>query len=697
MYLVGEKSSSTSSIDDNNQAGPQNSSSETVTPNHKSRWSKKRKRNSKPSSLSLNGSDESVCENPDHESFSRKASPIPWTCDLHKEFVKAVFEIGIEESSPAVIGEQMITKNNYNIALPKDDEDSAKSLLPKHNPVAMAAALASMDDTKQKPAVENLPEEAEYYKRELTGERLKSHLQKMRKQRGREKEAFLGDYHRFLTKKQILEREQKQVEKLKEQRKEEARRRKRKRPPTRLDAFSFGHSVKFDNEDVTKEEEERLLSMYLPLRSAVAEGEDFDSELEVDETCTLSPFPAGGKAIGMLTWAVREQEAANRKKRKQKQRQLELQQQPQKHRIAPHHHHSHRPPTPCPHGWETASVDSWTSHTAIAAGKLATALAPRRRGPKESHEKGPLIIDCASSEDNHTDDESDSEDELDQFRASVSSLTKSEQNSPLGVSLRLTWDMIRHMHGVIVEDRASKIKEKQLKQKIRALRQQQKQQQQQQQQQNNPKKTQKSFEESSSENEEFPKSSKILPLTKKHPSPEPKIGGSETEQIMLPPMTTTQMSNANYHGFHGAAASALIHHRVWHPSSNTHFLAAMAANGSPPGHLVEALRGAVFDDKPSLLGAFLGNAPPVVSPQSQTPPEGFAEPEKQWNPSSILLKPLVPPKDPLIGLQNPLSFLPESRSDSPLVSLSIPTTPAEAMFRSLLQHNQQPKEQHYPV
>jgi SHAQKYF class myb-like DNA-binding protein len=371
----------------------------------KSRRRKNRKQSSSPTSLLLLDSDDESYNDDENDRLeehcystsachasSSRPSPIPWTNDLHKEFVNAVFQIGIEESSPAVIAEQMITKNSYSLPQHQHQHQPASSSSPvllnighdPLSPVAMAAALASIGGDRDKTArgkppnhhhhqskpgrsYENnssnnnndlLPEEAEYYKRELTGERLKSHLQKMRKQKVREKQVFLEDYQRCLVRKQALDKEHKEVEKLQKERKEEARNRRRlklkrkrsqeKPPSTLLDTWQHdsGSDENGIHEDVSKEEEERLLSMYLPLRSSVAIrqnddnldlGYDSNHELIFDESInsrnhSYCAFPVGGKAIGMVTFAVQQQEIEDRTKREQKQKQRKVQHQQQQQR-----------------------------------------------------------------------------------------------------------------------------------------------------------------------------------------------------------------------------------------------------------------------------------------------------------------------------------------------------------------------------
>lgn len=678
------------------------------------RWSKKRRRASTPTPLQLHGdyktdelddNDKTINELEGCSQKKARSSPTPWTSERHRAFVNAIFEVGIEQSSPAVIAEQMITKNDYNtiatdqasFRVQKREQtgknesstsfkDEQSSLLTARNnnnnqnnlAVTTAAALAVMSEDTIKTDFQEetgeLPEEAEYYKRELTGERLKSHLQKMRKQKTREKEIFLGDYNRFLKRQEIVDREEKEIQKVKEQRKEAAKRRRLKRE--RLMATLSGNTED-KNDEMMEDEEERLLSLYLPLRSA-ANGsrngssdpnEDFDSDCDFDENAGLSNFPAGGRAIGMLTWAVQKQEMEDRKKRKEKQRTLAKQKEKQQEKR--------RQQAPTPNGWETASVDSWTSHTAIAAGKFVKALGPGRRGPAAIEaEERPL--DCASSEDDDTDTESETsgDGESDQFRAGLPTLTEAEKNSPLGVSLRLSWDMIKYMHGVIAEERVSKAKEKELQRKMRAQRQQQKRNQ-----QLNSKKMPSSVEESSSENETSPETSKR---------------GCE------PTFTAT---------------------------ADPQLLAAMASNGVPPATLMQAFSGIGVPElgTPLLLGALLGSNPSIVMPfpqntlkvntdKPQAPPipglwnpfshnkqgSAFARAPKPIPRSEVptfgLFKPLAAPKDSWIGLPNPFSS-PESRALSPIATLSTPTTPAEAMFRSLLQQSQQSSSQdeHYPV
>ena len=156
----------------------------------------------------------------------------------------------------------------------------------------------------------------------------------------------------------------------------------------------------------------------------------------------------------------------------------------------------------------------------------------------------------------------------------------------------------------------------------------------------------------------------------------------------------------------------------------------MAANGAPPATLVQALGWAGLGElgTPLLLSAFLSSNPSIVTPLPQSTLEqisGFQAPpavalqnpyssyNKQGSafaartatipiptatqrPTLGVFKPLVAPKDSWLGLQNSFSS-PDSRPRSPMVSLSTPTTPAEAMFRSLLQQNQQSEERQYPV
>lgn len=672
------------------------------------RWSKKRRRASTPTPLQLHG-DYNTDELDDNDDSSNelegcsqkkaRSSPTPWTSELHRAFVNAIFEVGIEQSSPAVIAEQMITKNDYNtIATYQTSfrvqqreptgkkessasfQDEQSSLLAARNnnnnlAVTTAAALAIMSEaTIKKEETGELPAEAEYYKKELTGERFKSHLQKMRKQKTREKEIFLGDYNRFLKRQEIIDQEEKEIQKVKEQRKEATRKRRLKRKRLMASLSSVSGNTEDKNDEMMEDEEERLLSLYLPLRSA-ANGsrnggsdpnEDFDSDCDFDENAGLSNFPAGGRAIGMLTWAVQKQEMEDRKKRKEKKRLLAIQKEKQREKR--------RQQEPTPNGCETASVDSWTSHTAIAAGKFVKALGPGRRGPAAIEvEERPL--DCASSEDDNTDTESE-DDESNQFRAGLPTLTEAEKSSPLGVSLRLSWAMIKYMHGVIAEERVSKAKEKELRRKMRAQRQQQKRTQ-----QLSSKKMPSSIEESSSEIETSPETSKR--------DCEPTFAATADPRL----------------------------------------LAAMASNGVPPATLMQAFSGIGVPElgTPLLLGALLGNNPSIVTqfPQNtlkvdtdkpHAPPipglwnpfshnkqgSAFARAPKPRPRSEVPtlghFKPLAAPKDSWIGLPNPFSS-PESRALSPMATLSTPTTPTEAMFRSLLQQSLQSssKDEHYPV
>ena len=376
-------------------------------------------------------------------------------------------------------------------------------------------------------------------------------------------------------------------------------------------------------------------------------------------------------------------------------------------------------------------------------------------------------MDCGSSEENATDDESggddesfgndydshnDDDDEFDPFRVSIPTLTKAELNSPLGVSLRLTWDMIQHMHGVIAEGRASKIQEEELQKREQQHQRQQQQLEKQRAQelflaQQQPKKN--SFEGSSScaavEETPPPKAlTKPTELRWKNP---------ETER-MAPPNDThlgNHLDGANYYhhpatlSAAAAAATAAVAiagrsafdtpflppHGGWNPlthqqpshstsmgtlnasthaktntaatTSNSHLLAAMVANGPPPASLVETLTGAVLEQ-------FVGKQPSsVVAPGGTLklpflpmppPPQTLASagaaagglPIFRHNQNTATNN-----KSSRDGLQTAFQFsIPHSRSQSPAPSLSLPTTPTEAMFcSSLLLHQQQQQQQQH--
>ena len=742
----------------------------------KHRRRKNRKRSSSPTSL-LDGDDESYDDDENdqleahcnsksacHLSPSRP-SPIPWTNDLHKEFVKAIFQIGIEGSSPAVIAEQMITKNSYN--LPDHKPASSSSVLPNISlknlsSVTMAAALASIggdrDTARRKPlnhhhqskssekSCENsnndlLPEEAQYYKRELTGERLKSHLQKMRKQKVREKEVFLEDYQRCLVRKQALVKEKEQVEKLEQQRKEEARNRRRlkrkhsqQKPPSTLhDAWQHDSSSDENgiHEDVSKEEEERLLSMYLPLRSSVAirqNDDDFDSDSNHELLFNKSTnsrrhsccaFPVGGRAIGRVTFAVQQQEIEDRTKREQKQKQRKAQQQQQQQQ-------KHLPSC---NVWETASIDSWTSHTAIAAGKLATSLGPHgRRGAPSDHsqhrhsssspydEKNSttydgngnqqrIVIDCASSEDDHTehgDGDGDlEEDDDDQFTASIPTLTEAEKSSPLGVSMRLTWDMIKLMHGVIAEERASK----QQKTKTRQNQQQQ----------------QQILTKGSSPP---PVSGAVAEL--QHLPEQPKLpsnaGFSRTENCSVERIVPSEVIHHCHNGNNNSNNNSAPAAAAWNPTTtantntnsntNSHLMAAIAANGPPPSNLVAtALANAFLGGKVLGSAELTGAFAPVAATKKGlvTPPhplaladlqqfqyQQFRKQQGQQQQGGYKGSPMPPPMGVLALPSSiyPMGIPQQSRSQTSSPSLWTPTTPTDAMFRSLLQQQEQQQQQH---
>lgn len=91
---------------------------------------------------------------PDQESISSDPNgetEDSWTLDLHRDFVEAVLEIGLAHASPAVIKEHLVSENS-----------------------------------------------------EVNAERLKSHLQKYRKNRAKSKTEFLREYDEWIKKAMIL-------------------------------------------------------------------------------------------------------------------------------------------------------------------------------------------------------------------------------------------------------------------------------------------------------------------------------------------------------------------------------------------------------------------------------------------------------------------------------------------------------------
>jgi SHAQKYF class myb-like DNA-binding protein len=81
--------------------------------------------------------------------MDREPSQGPWKEDLHRSFVQAIFEIGLENSSPAVVMKEMTNHSHQNM---------------------------------------------------ITGERMKSHLQKFRKNKEKEEQRFLNHYDRLMEK-----------------------------------------------------------------------------------------------------------------------------------------------------------------------------------------------------------------------------------------------------------------------------------------------------------------------------------------------------------------------------------------------------------------------------------------------------------------------------------------------------------------
>ena len=409
-----------------------------------------------------------------------QSPPIPWSDDFHREFAKAVFQIGIDQSSPAIIAEEMIVKNNYNthananaasslepssLSERKTEEESKQTARSTGAGALLTNRSSSSSQTNQ---ASNRQEKllTEYYKRELTGERLKSHLQKLRKQKDREIEMFVEDYDAQLAREKSIDRDKKELAEREKKRRDEARerrrrlRKKRQRPPNLLEPDDWGTdasesgSGRCEQVDAT-EEEERLLSLYLPLRAVGSDINRHDDD-EHDQD-SKSSFPAGGKAIGGLAWVVQKDMEARANCECHRQRDQRPRNQPKSRQNATgafgSEEHS---------GVDDGSVLSATSHAAIAAGEVADALAAphhRRRKPNHRRKK---IIDCASSEDEDIDtddEEKDVNEEDHRDTVSIPTLTEAEQNSPLGVSMRLTWDLVRYMHGVIAEERAKQHQE----------------------------------------------------------------------------------------------------------------------------------------------------------------------------------------------------------------------------------------------
>jgi len=120
----------------------------------------------------------------------------------------------------------------------------------------------------------------EYIKKGLTSERLKSHLQKFRQQHSKETNKFLIDYDKVLSIKKAIEKEKKDIKHRQEQIKQQQQKAKlvlrRKKHKKRRQVTQQQRDVEEEEEEdaddmycVTKakEEEERLLSLYLPMTS----------------------------------------------------------------------------------------------------------------------------------------------------------------------------------------------------------------------------------------------------------------------------------------------------------------------------------------------------------------------------------------------------------------------------------------------
>ena len=130
------------------------------SPTDQENKSAKRKRSEDKSAEDSHDEKATKTEEASQEETSQEEELL-WTEEMHRNFVTAIYDTGVAQSSPSVILENM-------------------DQLPTDGTAAAAAAAAASSS--------------------LTSERVKSHLQKYRKNKHKSKEEFLKEYDSFLRK-----------------------------------------------------------------------------------------------------------------------------------------------------------------------------------------------------------------------------------------------------------------------------------------------------------------------------------------------------------------------------------------------------------------------------------------------------------------------------------------------------------------
>jgi hypothetical protein len=137
----------------------------------------------------------------------------PWTEQLHRQLVEAVYEIGISHASPAVIMEHMRLLNNgaaraSSIGVrnpssvqgnPTNDVCVNDSMIPYYGQRDSRGSCTNPVITKNEAHDDN-SQDADFCSNfaDVTSERVKSHLQKYRKNKEKSKEEFMSEYDSWL-------------------------------------------------------------------------------------------------------------------------------------------------------------------------------------------------------------------------------------------------------------------------------------------------------------------------------------------------------------------------------------------------------------------------------------------------------------------------------------------------------------------
>lgn len=123
----------------------------------------------------------------------------PWSEALHRQLVEAIYEIGISHASPAVILEHMTTLGSANGVAPKESSASINNS-PSGGGHRDRSGGGSVDgrSASRRSSVESV--ESVENSNPVTSERVKSHLQKYRKNKDKSKDEYLCEYDAWLQK-----------------------------------------------------------------------------------------------------------------------------------------------------------------------------------------------------------------------------------------------------------------------------------------------------------------------------------------------------------------------------------------------------------------------------------------------------------------------------------------------------------------